>query len=176
MAGDSMKTKNDLSLKRLYTHGTAINLSMAALLVGSLYYNAEMWVNDYPPDIKEKFGPRSERATKQAQFLAIPFLLILIGGVVASNLKLKGEYEGRLPVKAAFLNAYLLFLSFWLFDLTILDWLFFVKLRPEFIVLPGTEGMAGYEDYCFHLKVALPALVWMAVPAFFIALFTAGMS
>jgi len=62
---------NELSIKRLIVDSLTINLNMATLLIGSLYYDAEIWVNDYPPDIKEKFGPRSERATKLAFLLAI---------------------------------------------------------------------------------------------------------
>jgi len=96
----------------------------------------------------------------------------LLGGVIFSNLKLKQENGGKLSFTAAFLNTYLLFLSFWLFDLTILDWLFFVRMRPDFIILPGTEGLPGYDDYAFHLKVALPALVLMVFPAMIIAWFT----
>lgn len=55
-------------------------------------------------------------------------------------------------------------------DLVVLDWLIFVRSRPRFIVLPGTEGMAGYKDYFFHLKgflvgVVLSAAVSLATAA-----------
>lgn len=26
----------------------------------------------------------------------------------------------------------------------------FVWIRPRFLILPGTEGMAGYDNYAFH--------------------------
>ncbi len=163
-----------ITVRRFLIDCTGYNLLLGALLGGSLAYNAEMWVHDYPPDIKKKFGPRSKSATMQSIILAIPFFFILIGGAIWSNLRLKKRNDGRLPLRHAFANTYLLFLSFWVFDLTIMDWLFFVTIQPDFIVLPGTEGMAGYDDYGFHLKVALPALVWMIFPAIIIAVLTTG--
>ncbi len=160
---------SEFSVKRFLLDALALNGAMGTLLVGSLAYNAEMWVNDYPPDIREKFGPPGERAKHQSIILAIPFFLILLGSVVWSNFRLKRVNNGRLPFKLAFINTYALFFSFWLFDLTILDWLFFVTIQPAFIVLPGTEGMAGYDDYGYHLRVSLPVLPLMVVPSAIIA-------
>lgn len=165
---------NPRLINRLVKDGTSLSLSIAAVIGLSLRINPEIWVHDYPPDIKEKFGPKSEKARRQTWLAATPFFFLLIGGVVRSNLALKRENGGTLPFKMAFLNTYGLFVYFWLFDLVILDWLLFVTLKPSFIVLPGTEGMAGYDDYGFHLKAALPALPAMALPAFIIALFTSS--
>lgn len=159
---------------RLLKDGTFLSVSLAAVIGLTLRINPEIWVHDYPPDIKEKFGPKSDKAKRQTWLAAIPFFVLLIGVVVRSNLALKRENGGHLPIKMAFLNAYGLFLYFWLFDLVILDWLLFVTLKPSFVVLPGTEGLAGYDDYAFHLRTALPALPTMALPALVIALFTAG--
>ncbi len=159
---------------RLLKDGTFLSVSLAAVIGLTLRINPEIWVHDYPPDIKEKFGPKSDKAKRQTWLAAIPFFFLLIGGVVRSNLALKRENGGSLPFKMAFLNVYGLFAYFWLFDLVVLDWLLFVTLKPSFVVLPGTEGMAGYDDYGFHLKAALPALPGMAIPALLIAFFTAS--
>jgi hypothetical protein len=42
--------------------------------------------------------------------------------------------------------------TFNLIDLLVLDWLVFNTLQPKFVILPGTDGMAGYKDYLFHLR------------------------
>ena len=156
--------------------GTLLSLSLATLITITFLINPEIWVHDYPPDIQEKFGPKSEKAKKQTTLAAIPFFLLLIGLVVRSNLMLKRENDGVLPFKIAFLNTYGLFAYFWLFDLVLMDWLIFVTLKPSIIVLPGTEGAAGYDDYAFHLKAGLPAPPLMAVPSLLIAAFTYGRS
>ncbi len=164
------------SANRLLKDGSTINIKLATLIFASLYINPKMWVSDYPPDIREKLGPKSSKTQWQTIFIAIPFFLILIGGIVRSNILLRRQNDGVLSFKNAFLNAYGLFLYFWLFDLLIIDWLIFVTLQPSFIILPGTEGMAGYDDYAFHLKVALPALPLAILPSLLIAAFTNGRS
>ena len=146
---------------------------MAALILGPMYYNAEMWLNDYPPDIQEKFGPMSEKARREGTIVAIPFFIVMVGGIIWSNLRLRQTNGGHLGRKAAFLNAFALIFSGWFFDLTILDWLMFVKYTPSFVVLPGTEGMAGYDDYGFHLREHMRALPFLAIGAVIIALLTA---
>jgi len=48
--------------------------------------------------------------------------------------------------------------------LLILDWLIFVTIQPSFIVIPGTEGMAGYKDYWFHFQVSFLGWVqWVSI-------------
>lgn len=167
------QTINQLSLKRLFKDILLYDATMTAVILGSMFYNAEIWVNDYPPDIKEKFGPISDKTKKQATIVAIPFLIIMIGGIIWSNLRLRKANGGQLGRQAAFLNAFALIFSGWFFDLTILDWLMFVKVTPSFVVLPGTEGMAGYDDYGFHLREHMRALPFLAVAALVIALLTA---
>ena len=158
-----------LSWRRILLDGGVMNGALSALIAGSMAANAEMWLQDYPPKIKEAFGPKSRKAQIQSALLAVPFFGILVGGVVWSNRKLREENGGALSFRAAFWHTYALFALFWLFDLTVLDWLFFVTLKPSFAVLPGTEGMAAYDDYGFHLKAALPALPLMAIPALIVA-------
>ena len=161
-------------IKRLLQDDSTINMGLTTLIFATLYINPEMWVDDYPPDIRKKFGSKGKKAKRQTIFAAIPFFLILIGGIIRSNSLLKQQNDGVLPFKSAFLNAYGLLLYFWLFDLFIIDWLIFVTLQPNFIILPGTEGMAGYDDYAFHLKVSLPALPLAILPSLLIAALTAS--
>ncbi|MCB9422871.1 MAG: nitroreductase [Ardenticatenaceae bacterium] len=168
------QTSNQLSFKQLLKDIFWYDAAMAGLILGSSYYNAEMWLNDYPPDIKEKFGPMSDKAKKQGLIVAIPFFFIMVGGIIWSNLRLRKANGGHLGRKAAFLNAFALIFSGWFYDLTILDWLIFVKVTPSFVVLPGTEGMAGYDDYGFHLREHMRALPFLALGALIIAFLTAN--
>lgn len=166
--------QNELSLKQFARDALLFNGLLGVLLVGTLRWKAEIWANDYPPDVKEKFGPMSPHTKKQATLVAIPFFIIMIGGIVWSNLKLKQRNEGKLSLTAAFANAFALIFSGWFLDLTILDWLMFVRNTPDWVVLPGTEGMAGYDDYMFHLKEHTKALPMLAIFALIFALFTAS--
>lgn len=172
--GQFSNVRQELSLRRLLVDALIYNSAISVLLIGGLAANAEMMVGDYPPDIRARWGPRSKKATRQAILLFIPFLLVGIGGLFLSNWRLKKANGGRLSFTAAFVNAFGLIFSVWSFDLIILDWLLFVTVTPSFVVLPGTEGLAGYSDYGFHLKAHLQALPLLVIPALIVAWLTAS--
>ncbi len=163
-------SSGSLSLKRVVRDSVPMNAAVTALILGSLYYDAEIWWQDYPQEIQERYGPRSKRAERLSYILAVPLLLMLLGGIVRSNRRLRRENGGRLPLKLAFLNTYALLLAFWLHDLLIIDWFVLGVLKPDFMYLSGTEDMAAYDDYLYHLRESLPAVPGMAVLAFVIAL------
>lgn len=52
-----------------------------------------------------------------------------------------------------------MFSVFNLLDWLVLDWLICIKIRPGFMILPGTEGLAGYADYGFHFRGFLIGIV-----------------
>ena len=161
-----------MSLKKRFLKDAAIyNGLITTIMLSSVFHNKEIWVHDYPPDIKEKYGPVSEEARQLARLWAIPFFVVILGWVIFATLRLKKANNGRLSFKDAFKYIYLLFMSFWTYDLIIMDWLIFSTIQPSFIILPGTEGMAGYKDYAFHLKVSWPFILIMAIPSAIIALF-----
>ena len=164
----------ELSLRRFLGETAVYNTLLSGMILGTMRWNPGIWAHDYPPDIKEKFGPVDARTRRQASIVAVPFFLIMFGSIIGSNLRLKRRNGERLSLKAAYANAFGLILSGWLFDLTILDWLVFVTITPEIVVLPGTEGMAGYDDYLFHLRAHLRALPMLAVLAMVLALLTAS--
>jgi hypothetical protein len=56
-----------------------------------------------------------------------------------------------------------------LFDLLVLDWLIMVRIRPKFIILPGTEDMDIYNDYGFHFRGFLKGTVLTLLASLVIA-------
>jgi hypothetical protein len=70
----------------------------------------------------------------------------------------------------AFVFSVITLLVFNLFDLLILDWLFFCTIQPRSMVLPGTEGMAAYRDYRFHFIGFLRGLGFTAMGSLIIAI------
>ena len=61
---------------------------MVLAFVGAAYLNPEVWLPDYPPDIRERFGPMSERAKRQRRLVGIPTFLLLTGVLVLSSVRL----------------------------------------------------------------------------------------
>jgi len=57
---------------------------------------------------------------------------------------------------------------FHLVDWLILDWLIVCTITP-FVVIPGTEGMAGYNNYAMHFRGFLIGMVISVVMGVLIA-------
>lgn len=131
--------------------------SIAMLIIGRV--NAEMILNDYPPDVRAKFGPMSEKTRKQANLASI-LLLAVLGLVVVLGLGQLRKVTGELSFLNTLIVTTIIFQVWNLLDLVLLDWLLLMTLKPRFMILPGTEGMAGYSDYRFHFRKFLNGIVF----------------
>lgn len=139
--------------------GTAFGLvfSIAMLIIGRV--NAEMILNDYPPDIRAKFGPMSEKTRTQANLASLP-LLFALGLVLVLGLGQLRTTTGELTFLNTLIVTTMIFQVWNLLDLVLLDWFLLMTLKPRFMILPGTEGMAGYSDYKFHFRKFLNGIVF----------------
>lgn len=162
-----------MNLTQLLSHSIIYGLLFSAVMVISFILaalvNPEIWLKDYPPDIREKFGPMSARAMRQRTLMGMPVFALMIGIIVFSIAQL-AQIKGSDPSFVdIFINVFVVLFVFNLVDLLVLDWLIFVTIRPRIIVLPGTEGAAGYSDYGFHLRASLKGLVGSFVASLLIA-------
>ncbi len=107
-------------------------------------------VHAYPPAIRARYGPKSQRGARVTRAVSGAMLLMIAGTLTALFVTLRRA--GELDALTAFLAAETALMTFNLFDLVVLDGLVFVLWRPSFIVLPGTEGMPEYGDFGFHVR------------------------
>jgi hypothetical protein len=122
-----------------------------------------VWISDYPPDIQEAVGS-VDVPIGQKIVAATVSLCIIVGVALYSSAKLRRRNGGELSFLAAFIHSALLLFSFAVWDLLVLDWLIFATIQPDFIVIPGTEGLAGYKDYWFHFEVSFLGWVqWVSI-------------
>jgi hypothetical protein len=169
-------------MTELLTHslfyGGILSAVMTVLIVGSLAYNPEIWLHDFPKDVQERYGPASPKSIKQRNILIAPFMLLLIGILAAAVVTLPlaiGRQPGFFDL---FLSIFIVFMTFNLVDLVIIDF-GLVLLQPKFIILPGTEGLKGLVDYGFHVRgflkgtaggllgsLVLAGLAWIAFNIF----------
>ena len=152
-------------------YGLLLSLAMSILVIGALRYNPELMLRSYPPDIKAKYGPARPATLRQRKWL----MLLLLGVLVA----VFGAAVAQLPTPTflnAFLCAFIVMMTFNLYDLLILDWLLFGVFLPKWAILPGTEGMAAYKDYSFAFKGFLKGCVISVVIAGLVAGLTVGIT
>lgn len=164
---------NDLFQHSL-SFGVILSVLSSTVLLVSAYLYPESMVDDYPADIRAKYGPMSEKAKRHKRLVGLPFAIVLIGILVISIMTLRNVLGGELTFTAVFTSLFIILLTFNLVDLLIIDWLIFNTIKPRFIVLPGTEGMAGYRNYGFHFRAFLKgtagALIASAVIAILVVL------
>ena len=141
MSKRSPNLADELSIRRILVDGTLYSGALSVLILGSLYYNPEIFYNDYPAEIKSKVGPPSVRSKQQQMVLLPVFLLLMIGGLVYSALRLKRANGGRLSFPAAFLHTFLVFTAFNLVDTVLIDYLLLVRFQPRFARIPRAEDI-----------------------------------
>lgn len=132
-------------------YGAVLSAVLSVLLLGVLWMNPEILLNDYPPDIQEKYGPMSDRSKRQRLPVALLIGSVGLGIVILSFSEVRADGGGRISFLTAFVHLFVMLSVFNVVDLLVLDWPL-VAIRPGFMVLPGTEGSAGYEDYWFHFR------------------------
>jgi hypothetical protein len=163
-----------LLLKTSASFGLLLSLALTVVMIVSFALAPEMWVGDYPPDVKARYGPMTPRSARLRPYVAFVFFLVVLVVPVVGLFTLQAQVAS-VPFLPALAFAGVTLLVFNLFDLLILDWLLFCTIRPRWLVLPGTEGMAGYRDYRFHLigfikglgfcivGGLIVSLVWLAI-------------
>ena len=160
-----------LVLQNGLLYGLVLSVLLGLTILISFSINPEIWVGDYPPDIKAAYTPVRSDTKRHKRIASLAFLIFLVGVLILSIIQLS-RLTGEPPIWAIFLSAFTTLLVFNIFDLLILDLLIFNTIQPRMIILPGTEGMAGYKDYAFHFRGSLIGVVFCLVGA----LLTAGIA
>jgi len=166
-----MNIKQLLEIGLVWGTVFGVVFSAAMLVIGKI--NAEMILNDYPPDIRARYGAMSDSTRKQANWITLP-LLATLGLVVALGLGQLRSLSGELTFVETLIVSTLIFQMWNLLDLILLDWFLLMTLKPKFMILPGTEGMAGYRDYGFHFRKFLNGIVLTFILALVVTVIALG--
>jgi hypothetical protein len=135
-----------LVIRESITVGLMLGTILTIMIVVSFMINKEMWLNKYPPDVKARWGPISGKAKRQHLVFAILFFGMMIGAMVYDVIRLELVLGTPPSFLAIFASIGIVLALFNLVDAVIIDWLILLVLWPGLSVLPGTEGMPGYND------------------------------
>lgn len=104
-----------LLLQHGLLYGAILSGLMSIAFIGTTYLNPEIWLSDYPPDIREKYGPMSERAKSQRKLIGISVgisvVLVLFGTIVFSIFRF-AQFSGELTFFAAFILTFVMLMVF----------------------------------------------------------------
>ena len=133
-------------------YGAVLGGAIVILLLAMMWWNAEILLREYPPDIRNAHGPMSRRARRQHIVASAVFLAVCGGILVASYRHLAASSGGQYTFRSAWMHTAVVLTTVNLIDLIVVDWLIGIRLKPRMLILPGTEGLAGYDDVRFHVR------------------------
>ena len=138
-------------MNRILIHGGILSLIGGLLILGSLKVNPRLWLQDFPDDIQQAVAPRTRWEKKLAALWGVPYLLVSLA-VPTISCYLMRRTDPSVSYGALYVNAFGIATLFNLFDLLVIDWLVICAITPDFVVVPGTRGAAGYNNYGHHLR------------------------
>lgn len=158
-----------ITAMHLLNWGLLLCALMGIIVMGSLYANPRLWLQDYPAEIKTKVPPNTPQEKRLQWGLAVVFIGGMIAILYISTIQLKAS--GTLTFFTAWLNAFLLFNIGNLFDAVVLD-LPLAILKPKFMILPNTQlaDYAIFNDWRLHVGNYIKGVIIGAVFALPIAL------
>src|SRR5215475_7091862 len=99
-------------IRHALLYGAVLSVVLFVLLVGLLWINPEILLNDYPPDIREKHGPMSERSKRQRVLATIVIGAVALGVVAASFSAVRASSSGKIQFLTAFVHLFVMFSVF----------------------------------------------------------------
>jgi hypothetical protein len=149
--------------------GVILSIIASGWILLSLRFNPRLWIQDYPKDIQNQVPPKTIQEKRQSLFFGVPFLIVLVSVPLISCILIKRQ-SAAVTFPSLFLNAFGIGFFFNLIDLVLIDWIIFCTVTPKFLVISGTEGMAGYKDYGFHFRPFLVGTILSVILGAIIAL------
>jgi hypothetical protein len=159
-----------LNLSKILFDGFLFTIIGSAIVLGMMRYNPRLFLNkgDLPSDILAAVPPKTQQEKRLAVILGMPFIIAIVAVPFISTLQFL-QQAGEVSFFQLFIHAFGVLMIFNVFDLVVLDLLLFCTITPRFMVVPGTEGLAGYKDKGFHLRQHAKSIPFMALAGLVIA-------
>lgn len=140
-----------LLISDILLHGLILSIGISLIILGGTAVNPRMMLNEYPPEIQARVPPITT-AEKRGQILVmVCFLGFMLLVLIYSNAQVVAR-SGEASFVPLFVNTYLVFEIFNLFDLIVLDYWVLLVLKPKFLFIEGVESLEEYQPFTHHLK------------------------
>jgi len=156
-----------MKIQHTLLHGLVLSIVASLYIIITMVIKPRIWLQDYPQSIQDLLPPKDEKESRLSLILGIPFLILLFGIPLVSTILLR-IHNPEFSFLSLAMNAFGVSFIFNIVDWLLLDWLMFCTITPKFIVLPGSEGNAGYKDYRYHFRGFLIGTVLSIVAGLFI--------
>jgi hypothetical protein len=104
-----------------------------------------------PDEVTADVTPFTDAEKRRNQLLNLMYLLWAFGFPLYSTFQFEAKTNLETGFLSLFLHACLVYFSFWLVDLILIDGIILCWSTPSWVVVPGTEGFPGYKDFGRHV-------------------------
>src|SRR4051812_25292647 len=101
-----------LALQHTLLNGILLSLLLGVIVLGSLKYNARLWLQDYPKAIRDMVPPLSAAEKRERMVVSLVVLGVLFGGVILAMVQLRTYQAGTLSFGAAYTQIFLMLATF----------------------------------------------------------------
>jgi hypothetical protein len=135
-------------LRTIFLFGVPLAICLFALMVIMLKRNPRLLLHAYPEDVRAAVEPKSLAEKRKSAYWTAMFLILAVAFPFSAALASKAANRQFLEI---FFTAFGVLQLFNFMDWLLFDWLIVCTLTPAFLVIPGTDGMAGYKNYRMHV-------------------------
>ena len=144
-------------------YGAIVTVVFVAAILLTFRWNPEIWVQDLPPKLRDRYGPVGPSATRDSRIAGVAMFSAIGVILVYAILRLFQRAGGNPGFWAIFLLVFVALQTANVIDLVIIDWLFVATIKAKPLMIPGTEDWEGHDDYAFHFRAFLKGFVGMSV-------------
>lgn len=126
-------------------------------------------VHEYPEDIKEKTTLKEPTAKQKRQAKLYGGAASIALFAVLAAFPVLFFHDSAVGFLRVFFYTWIIAFTWNVVDLLIMDWLLVCTITPDWLILPGTEGCAGYKDYRFHFIGFLQGCIYSSLTALLMA-------
>ena len=146
-----------MDLKIILLHGAIYSLCLSVALLLMALANPRLMLQDYPKSIQRSVPPKTKREKLGTFTWGLPYTLTMLFYPFLLGLYYAQLYNLGFGQVITFVWGVTLLFN--VFDLIVIDWLIVCAITPKFVIIPGTEGNAGYKDYWFHFVAFLKGII-----------------
>lgn len=149
---------NGLSVGQIVIYGVSLSVGLGTIILVGMYLNPRIMLQDYPKEIQAQVPPQTNAEKRQRAIMGIFAYGFAFALIFYSNAQLVAR-TGNAEFLPIFLNTYLVFEIFNLFDLLALDYFVTMVLKPKSLFISGAERLEQYNTFGVHFKGFLLGLV-----------------
>ncbi len=161
---------NDL-LKFGLFYGAIASVGLTAIVLVSLWYRPIIWIHDVPAEVRAVAPPLTDDDRRVRRIVVVLFFGWMLAVLVASLLALRRLGGGVVTFGDLALSTFLIWMTFNVVDLLLLDWLLLNVIRPDIFTFPVTAVENPFGGYAYHfigfLKGTLMGVVFSLIVAAF---------